>query len=294
MSKEYPSWRNLTLLQFKDQLLQILRGNLSKTTIELYNQALLKFAETVGNIPLHSVNPYHVERWKANRLLQVSAVKVSIDYRTLRAAFNRAVRFKMIDSNPFLLCQNVRIPEKSPRFLSTDEFGRLLQVIHDHQMRSIVLLAVSTAMRLGEILSLRWENIDLERGFIHLRNREDFVLKGKRKRSIPLNNTALRVLANIPRRSDFVFSGKNSFPLSVSTVSRRFKKYVRRAKLSEEIHFHTLRHTGATWLIEINVPISYVKEILGHASISTTQIYAHCTSDHLRESLLKIDSFLLN
>ncbi|MFQ5870220.1 MAG: tyrosine-type recombinase/integrase [Candidatus Zixiibacteriota bacterium] len=98
----------------------------------------------------------------------------------------------------------------------------------------------------------------------------------------------------MPRRSEYAFCNRKSQRLSGPWVSRRFKRYVLRADLPKDIHFHTLRHTGASWLVQNNVPISYVKEILAHASISTTLIYAHSTTEHLRESLFKIDSMLLN
>ncbi len=294
LSKEYVSWRNLTILQYRDQLLNLLEGDLARGTLQLYGQALSKFAKIVGDRSLRSLSPYHVEFFKSERFKQVSPTKVSIDFRTLRAAFNRAVKFKMINCNPFARCENIRVPEKTPRFLSRDEFNCLVRIIDDLQLRSIVILAVATGMRLGEIVNMRWENIDLDRGYIHLENRDDFVLKGRRNRSIPLNQTARRVLAVQPRRSEYVFSNRRSARISGPWVSRRFKRYARKAELPEEIHFHSLRHTGASWLVQSNVPISYVKEILGHSSISTTLIYSHSTADHLQESMKKIDGILLN
>lgn len=98
----------------------------------------------------------------------------------------------------------------------------------------------------------------------------------------------------LPRRSEFLFTGKYGNPFTPSTISHRFKNYARKAGLPAEVHFHTLRHTGASWLIQCNVPVAYVRDILGHSSITTTMLYSHNTTDHLRESLLRLGSFLAN
>lgn len=292
LSREFVSWERLTLSSFQNELTGLVQGILSPSTIGLYDQAFRSLIRIIGDRKLKSINPYHVEIYKAKRLLEVSPTKVNIDLRTLRAAFNRAVQFRMIESNPFSSCKNVPMPEREPTFLSPEECKCLLRVISENQMRSIVVIAICTAMRLGELVNLQWNDVDLDRGFIHLKNRDEFVLKGRRKRSIPLNRMAAEVLLSLPKASTFVFSTKEGQRLPWRNVSRKFKCYVRKAGLSDEIHFHSLRHTGASWMVQNNVPISFVKEILGHSSVTTTMIYSHSTTAHLRESINTIDRVL--
>ena len=69
-------------------------------------------------------------------------------------------------------------------------------------------------------------------------------------------------------------------------------QYARQAGLPQGIHFHSLRHTGATWLVEGGVPITHVQALLGHSALSTTMVYAHTTPSHLRESVATLDDFL--
>ncbi|MBM2840931.1 MAG: hypothetical protein HW412_1459 [Bacteroidetes bacterium] len=292
MQKEFVSWKRLTLNQFHVELQRLLKGSLSLSTLQLYDQAFRMFTRIIGDRHLKRIMPYHVESYKAKRLEEVSATKVNIDLRNLRAAFNRAVQYKMIDSNPFSHLTSVSVPEKEPRFLSPEECRCLPRVVDDEQMKSIIIVTICTTLRLGELVNLKWFDVNFDKGFIHLQNRSDFVLKGKKRRSIPLNKMAGELLLRQRRDSEYVFSNREGQKLSGRHVSRKFKGYARKAGLSEEVHFHCLRHTGASWMVQNNVPISFVKEILGHSSITTTIIYAHATTNHLRGSVITIDRLL--
>jgi integrase len=294
MCKEFLAKENLNVLQFREYLLPVLTGTLAPSTIRLYDQALRKFCELVGNRKLKDITPYHVEQFKVRRIEKVSAAKTNIDFGVLKAAFNRAVVFQMMGNNPFRSCKRVRVPEQEPRFLSHAEFEALMDVVDDAQMKRIIVLALCTAMRLGEIMSLRWQDVEFGSGVISLKNRNDFTLKTKRRRLIPLNGTAMRLLSSLPRHSEYVFPGKTGLPDSTGWVSKRFKKFARIAGLPKEIHFHSLRHTGATWLVQNGVPLPYVKEILGHQNIATTQIYSHASTDHLRQSVQTLDAAFID
>ena len=292
LRNEHESIDRITILKFRKLLLELLDGKLAPATVALYSNALQKFAEIVGDIRLSRATALHVEKFISGRLKKVSVTKVNMDFRTLRAAFNRAVKYKMIAKNPFDDCENVRIPERDPQFLSKEEFLKLLKVVDDPRIRSIILLAVCTAMRLSEILNLHWEDIRFNEGLLLLRNRNGFMLKTRKGRVIPLNQGALAVLTQQAKVSDLVFPNRFGTPYTRGSVSRRFKKYARQAGLPEGIHFHSLRHTGATWLVERGVPITHVQALLGHSALSTTMVYAHTTPSHLRESVATLDGFL--
>jgi len=294
LSKQFISWKSVTLIGFRDMLGELLEGTLAPTTIAIYRVAFTRFADSVGNLQMSSVQPYHIELFKSKRLKQVSAVKVSIEFRTLRAAFNRAVKFKMIRSNPFLECRDVKIPEKEPRALTEKEFERLIAVVDSPRLRSIILLAVSTMMRAGEIVNLKVTDIDTERGFIHLVNRDDFTLKGKRRRSIPLSRVAIKALEELKTGSAYVCAQEKALRRPVASISRRFKRAVRKAGLSEAIHFHSLRHTGATWLVRKGVPIGYIQKIMGHSTISMTLIYTQRDDEYLKQAVQEFDTIFLN
>ncbi len=80
----------------------------------------------------------------------------------------------------------------------------------------------------------------------------------------------------------------------VPSISSRFKKCVRKANLPEDIHFHILPHTTASWLIQQGVPVTYVQKILEHTNVATTLIYTHQAEEHLKRAVQKIDAFIYN
>ncbi len=96
-----------------------------------------------------------------------------------------------------------------------------------------------------------------------------------------MNEWVFRFLATREKKAGYVFTSPDGKKLRVGYVSHRFKKNVRAAGLSDEFHFHSLRHTGATWLVQGGVSIYAVQKLLGHSSISTTQVYSHLEVENL-------------
>lgn len=286
--------RRLRLDEFTQEILGLVRGTISPSTYALYAFSLRALFRVVGNLPVASLTPYHIDHFIARRLEEVSAVRVNIELRSLRALFNRAAMYGMVQYCPLKGVRQVRIPYQNPRALSQQELDKLLSSIHDIGFHSLVVLAVCTAMRAGELASLRWVDVDLCRGLIHLANREGFHLKGLRARDIPLSTRAVQILKLLPRRSERVFVRQRGTPFTPHALSVRFKEYARLARLPEEIHLHSLRHTAASIMVQKNVPLPYIREILGHTSITTTMIYAHTALDHLRRSVRTIDPLAID
>ncbi len=286
--------RQLRLDEFTQEILRLIRGTIAPSTCALYAFSLRALVRVVGNLPVTSLTPYHIDHFIARRLEEVSAVRVNIELRSLRALFNRAANYGMVRSCPLAGVRQVRAPHQNPRALSRQELARLLTAIDDPGFHALVVLAVCTAMRAGELASLRWADVDVSRGFIHLTNREGFHLKGLRARDIPLSFRAVKVLKHLPRRSERVFVRERGAPYTPHALSVRFKEYVRLAVLPEEIHLHSLRHTAASIMLQRNVPLPYIREILGHASITTTMMYIHTTSEYLRRSVQTLDPLAIH
>lgn len=103
-----------------------------------------------------------------------------------------------------------------------------------------------------------------------------------------MNDWVYKFLASREKKVCRVFSFPDGRGLKVGYVGHRFKKFIRKAGLSEEIHFHSLRHTGATWLVQNGVSIYAVQKLLGHSNISVTQVYSHLETESLFNSIEKI------
>ncbi len=289
-----PKMRRLRLDEFTQEILRLIRGTIAPSTYALYAFSLRALVRVVGNLHVATLTPYHMDHFISRRLEEVSAVRVNIELRSLRALFNRATMYGMVQSCPLTGVRQVRVLYQNPRSLSQRELDRLLSSIHDAGFHSLVVLAVCTAMRAGELALLRWADVDLCRGLIHLTNREGFRLKGLRARDIPLSARAVQVLKLLPRRSERVFVRQRGTPYTAHALSVRFKEYARLARLPEEIHLHSLRHTAASIMVQRNVPLPYIRDILGHTSITTTMIYAHTAVDHLRRSVRTIDPLAIH
>ncbi|PSQ79820.1 MAG: site-specific integrase, partial [Bacteroidetes bacterium QS_1_63_11] len=147
-------------------------------------------------------------------------------------------------------------------------------------------VAVGTGLRRGELLNLRWGDVDLESGRLVVRNRNGFTTKNGSERSVPLRGDALETLremddARSPLDNEPVFVDANDDVPKPDRISKRFKFYVRKAKLSdrEELSFHSCRHTTGSWLSMQGVPLRVISEILGHSNTQVTEMYSHLSPD---------------
>lgn len=160
-------------------------------------------------------------------------------------------------------------------------------------MKEVIRVAVGTGLRRGGLLNLQWGDVDVGAGRLVVRNREDFTAKNGNERTVPLRGDGLDALREEYERRDpdpsaHVVVDGDSLPVKPDRVSKRFKFFVRKAKLSgrEGISFHTLRHSCASWLIQQGVPLPVVSEILGHSTTQITdQIYAHVSDDAVTEAM---------
>ncbi len=137
-------------------------------------------------------------------------------------------------------------------------------------------------------LNSRWA--DFETGFITVRRTGDFIPKSASERPIPMVGDAFEVLTRLAaQRTDdvdgYAFTGTRGGRLNGNHVSRRFKYYVRLAKLPERTRFHSLRHTCASWLVQRGVSLPIVQAILGHSTIRVTQRYAHLAPDVMQAAM---------
>jgi integrase len=203
---------------------------------------------------------------------------------------NKAVEWEMLGASPFKKGKRLMFKENNQRqrYLTDGEIESLLVACEDLKtysphLKPLVQLALSTGMRRGELLSLKWEQI--RHGLIYLRE-----TKANKGRQIPLNADAEAILAGLRRKkhltTDFVFS--DSKGRRFYDVKRSFTSACRRAAL-EDTHFHDLRHTFASHLVMNGVSLKAVQELLGHADLKMTMRYAHLSKGHLQEAVAAVN-----
>lgn len=221
--------------------------------------------------------------------------------RTLKAAFSKAVDWNYVKENYFL---KVKLPKKqqvNPAYISHTQLAEIGGQIENETIRGLVVFAFYTGMRLNEIVNLTWRNVNLSTRIITVGDAE-FTTKGRNQRYIPICEEVARILTFslrekekvIPIGNNYVFSKRNGEGFTGDYVSKIFKKACKAVGTDKSIHFHSLRHSFASNLVQKGVNLYTIKELLGHSSISTTEIYAHLNMDALKEAIRTFDQPHLN
>jgi len=240
-----------------------------------------------GNVPLKDIIPRQIEEYKEHRLASgAKNATVNRDLALLKTIINKAAKWGMFFSqNPVTLAG--MLPENNEhvaRFLSEEEVQRLLIELPG-ETRPIFEFALATGIRIGNILSLTWEQIDKKDRVIHLPKTKS----GKALR-LPLSDWSLSILEKVPRhiKSRYVFCRFDGEPYK--DVHCGFKNALERAHLPRTVRIHDLRHSFASWLVAQGVPTALLKELMGHSSLAMVARYTHAGHQTLLEMSNRIHS----
>jgi len=210
---------------------------------------------------------------------------------SLRSFYRFLCREGVTDSNPAAAMRTPKQDKKLPHFLTTDEVESLLaapDASSDFGLRDRAILEVlySTGLRVGELVSLNMEDIDIWSEMVRARG------KGKKERLAPIGRPAMEALNAYfevrrpdPRRKgdgNAVFLNKHGTRLTARSVERMLTKYIKILGLNIRTTPHTLRHSFATHMLDKGADLRSIQELLGHASLVSTQIYTHLTAERLR------------
>lgn len=280
----------ITLTKFRKEYEEFISSTKSAHYISSVNLSFNQFESFTGEIYLDEINVRIVERFISS-VYKRAKHSAHLYYRTLKAAFTKAENWEYIYTNPFKKIKPAKLPKKIPLFINKSELQLIINNTDEQFLKDLFQLAFYTGMRLGEIVNLRWNWIDLRRNIITVKNSADFTTKSKKERIIPI---APAIRSIIKKKyyefssldgSQFVFTRTKGIKLNEDYVSKKFKNAVRSAELNDSIHFHTLRHSFASMLVQKGVSLYIVKELLGHESITTTQIYSHLRQESLENAV---------
>jgi len=266
---------NLRVSAFRNEFRKTACLNLVAGTIKIYDLSLKAFERLCGDKLIRTITTYDVEKFKQLRANEVKHVTLNIDLRTLRAAFNYAKRLKLIDENPFHGVKLARLPDREAAFLTENDFHQLINTIDDISFRNIVVFAMFTMLRRGEIVNLQWADVNVDRKYLVVRNHDGFHVKGGKPRVIQMCQWVYDYLSHMNHTSQYVYVGPHNNRIGANTLTRKFKYYVRQAGLDERLHFHSLRHSGISYLLNKGVPQDSIRRLAGHSSVLTTEIYSH-------------------
>jgi len=269
-----------TLSEFSEHYLAWSKENKKSCDRDFYSvQNLLPF---FGNKRLNTVHPLDVESYKIARKKDVKPATINREVACLKRILNMAIEWQVIKENPIAKVKLYRESIGSTRFLSQEEAQRLIDACSGC-FKWIVVTAVHTGMRKNELLTLKWSDIDLNSGYLTLRE-----TKNGEVRNIPMDNTIRQLFKTIPRRSDFVFTQENGQPYR--WIGRAWRNALKEVQF--RCRFHDLRHTFASHLAMKGVDLRTIMELMGHKSLKMVLRYSHLSSDHLKQAVARLDGVM--
>jgi len=234
---------------------------------------------------LQSIGPEKIERFKAKRKAEVSPATVNRELACLKTMFSKAIEWGRTEKNPAAKVKKFRENPGRERILSPEEARSLIECAGPG-IRPVLIVALNTGMRRGEILSLKWADVDFGKSFILI---EDS--KSGRSRKVPMNEFVYKILKELPRTSEeHVFFNPETND-HIKDIKTSFRTACQRAEI-RGIRLHDLRHTAASKMIEAGADLVTVSKILGHASIQMTMRYAHPTPENMRLAVGRLGEIL--
>ena len=211
---------------------------------------------------LDQITPADAEGFITAQLDEVAVATANKHLRTIKAIFNWAIRRDYLRDNPFARLTPEREPQKVMRVLTHEEVMALLEACPSARWRTLIFLALTTGMRLGELRNLEWEDVDLKRGWLVVRNKTSWRTKSAKVRRLPLVSAARRMLQQLGKRAGFVFQTQDGQQMR-NNVQRDFQAIVANAMIGDEpIARCGLANAGQT--------AQLIQEMCGHASYETT------------------------
>lgn len=278
-----------TFKEFSDQWFGTYVLTNNKISEQITKRSALKnhLVPFFGNHKLVEISNLQIEEYKAEKLRQgLSPEWINHHLRILGKCLRTAQEWIGLESIPKM--KQLKVPPQKFDFLSPDESEQLLDSIQNKKWYTMVLIALRTGLRCGEILGLRWEDVDLDKELLTVRRSVVRNIigtpKNNRERYIPLTREVCDALRNIKESDGFIFRRPGGKPMSYSTLKYRLHSFCRDIGL-RKIGWHALRHTFASHLVAGAVPMRAVQELLGHSDLKTTLRYTHLAPSALRQAV---------
>ncbi len=245
------------------------------------------FARIWGNPPIHTLTVEVLDQYRARRVSEnVGPATINREMATLKHALSKAVEWKLLRKTAreeLTAIRKYQEPDGRLRYLSGEaEADRLLQAC-EPWLQPIVLTALHTGMRKGELLGLTWDCLDMTHGFIRLKQ-----TKNGKARALPFNETLWGLFSQFRTRQDVPWVFHDAEGRRYRDVRHAFDRTCEAAGMTD-FHFHDLRHTFASWLAMKGIPLATVGILLGHTSPTMTLRYAHLSPQHLTSAVRVLD-----
>ena len=262
----------------------------SDNTYNSYEHEIEEFNKFVDGKDFKKVTTNKVKEY-LKTVADLAPATISHRISALKTFYNYLVKMNYIEVSPLEGIKQPKLGLHIPDYLSIEEVDKLLDIEiktpFDARNKAILELLYATGLRISELVSLEFNNIDFEECIVRV------VGKGNKERIVPIYDKALRALLDyvdnyrpkllIKGNISLLFINNHGEGLTRQAVFKMIKKECLIKNINKEISPHTLRHTFATHLLQNGADLRVIQELLGHSSLSTTQIYTHISNERLRE-----------
>jgi integrase len=317
---DIPSARLTTGAYLEQWLDAYAKANVATKTYVRYESLIrIHISPALGSIRLAKLRPLHIQN--AYALLRdkgLSPRTILQAHRILKEALKHAVRWQLVGRNPADSVEAPKPKRSEILVLSNSEIERLMREADPTQWGALIHSAVMTGLRMGELMGLRWQDVDLEASRLYVRQTLQWLSRGEYSFQPPKTHRSARPVALSPAtverlrahrkeqikhrlllgaawadEHDLVFVSSIGTPMVPSNIRRALRQILKRARLSEHVRFHDLRHAHATLLLKEGVHPKVVSERLGHAGIAITlDTYSHVIPGLQDEAAAKLDRTL--
>ncbi len=281
---------NEALQKFKQQL--VLKSY-SSSTLKTYTNEFMQFLQTIDKIPAHEFTTDRIKDY-----LQYCFEKLKLSENTLHSRMN-SLKFyyeQVLKREKFFW--EIPRPKKRlqlPKVLGEEELRNLFKALTYKKHKAILFTAYSAGLRVSEVVNLKLKHLDRSRMQIFIQKS-----KGKKDRYVGLSPVLLDILENYykeikPKPNVWLFEGQQpGTPYNVQSAQKVFQLAKEKAGIHKEVGFHSLRHSFATHLLEKGIDIKYIKDLLGHFNIHTTERYLHVKKEKLINIVSPLDDLWQN
>lgn len=268
--------------------------NYSDNTINSYGNDLDKFCLYFENKDIKKLNNKDIEKY-IRTLNELAPSTISHNISTLKSFYTYLVKMDRITINPCDTLKQPKIGTHLPVYLTIEEMENLLEIEiltpFDARNKAILELMYATGLRISEVISLEYKNVDFDDCIIRVMG------KGNKERIVPINDYAIIALKDYLNNyrnelvkkeiNNFLFLNNHGGMMTRQGIFKMIKKECEKKGIKKIVGPHTIRHTFATHLLENGADLRIIQELLGHSDISTTQIYTHLTNEKLHQDYLE-------
>lgn len=277
-----PELHQITYSDFVSRYKEYLKLHRSQSYLEQCKYAFNALGSEVGDKYLSEITHSDIEAMINRRVVEGKKTSTNSFIGSIKSGFNKAIEWELLEDNPARKIKKLKLPINHPVYITESEFKRLIKLEDEPLARTAYIISFYTGCRISELLNLQWDDLDLKNNNICIRNNDGYTTKSKKQRDVPMHAEVRKVMRNLQRKNDYLLQGV----YTRRRLSQKFKLLVRSMPdFNQKIHYHSLRHSFASCLLMNGVSIFVVQKLLGHSSVTTTQIYSHLTMDTLRNAV---------